>query len=158
ANATGEGGAARNHANVFIAAPQISANRHSKSGRQGRAGVPRTVAIVFALRPQEKAVQALVLPHRPDAIEPARKHFVDVALMTDVENQSVLWRVENAMERNCQFDDTKIGAEMAASSREHLDQLIANFLRKLGKILLPKRFHGCRSVNAIKQACRSLRR
>src|SRR5437764_4600126 len=158
ANPTSERGITRDHDDVFIAASQITPNRHSKSRRQSGTGVSRAVAIVFALRPQEKAVQALILPHGPNAIEPAREHFMDVALMANVENQSVLWCVENAVERDRQFDDTKVGTEMPAGSREHLDQLIADFLRKLGKILLPKRFHVCRPANAIEQACRSLRR
>jgi hypothetical protein len=47
---------------------------------------------------------------------------------------------------------------MPAGSRKDLDQLIANFLRKLGKILFAKRFHIRWSANAIEQARLNLRR
>jgi hypothetical protein len=78
--------------------------------------------------------------------------------MADVKNKPVPWCIENAVERDGQFDDPKIWAEMAAGSRKDLDQLIANFLRKLGKILFAKRFHIRWSANAIEEARLNLRR
>ena len=110
---------------------KIAPDRHAQAGRQGRAGVTRAVAIMLAFGAEEKAVQPLVLPHGVNAIEPAGKHLVDVALVTDVEDELVLRRVENAMERDGQLDHAEIGSEMTAGLREHLDQLIAHFLREL---------------------------
>ena len=79
-DAAGERGVARHYHHVLIiGAPQIPADCHSQAGRQRCAGVSGAVAIVFALGAQQESVQPLVLPHRPDAIEPAGKHFVDVA-------------------------------------------------------------------------------
>src|SRR6187401_25973 len=98
--------------------------------------MPRAVAIMFAFGAEEKAIQTLVLPHRVNAIETAGKHLVNVPLVTDVEDESVLGRVENAMKRNGQLDHTEIGSEMTASLRKDFDELIAHFLRQLGKALL----------------------
>ena len=72
-----------------------------------------------------------------NAIEPAGKHLVDVALVADVEDELVLRRVENAMQRDGQLDDAEIRSEMAAGLREDLDQLIAHFLRELRQALPP---------------------
>ena len=59
------------------------------------------VAVMFALGPEQKAVQSLVLPHRADAVETARKHLVDVTLMADVEDQSVPGGLKDAMQSDC---------------------------------------------------------
>ena len=42
------------------------------AGRQARAGMARAVAVVLALGPEEKAVQALVLSDGVDAVHAAR--------------------------------------------------------------------------------------
>ena len=123
----------------------------SAGGERG-ARVTRAVAIVLAFGAEEKAVQPLVLPHGVNAIEPAGEHLVDVALVTDVEDELVLRRVENAMKRDGQLDHAEIRAEMAAGLREHFDQLIAHFLRELRKAFLRQRFHVRRRMNPIEQA------
>ena len=76
---------------------------------------------MFAFGAEEKAVQPLVLPHGVNAIETAGKHLVNVALVTDVEDEPVVRRVENAMKRDGQLDHTEIGSEMTAGLREHFD-------------------------------------
>ena len=85
---------------------------------------------------KKKSVEPLVLPHRVDAIEAAGKHFVDVTLMTDIEDKPVLRRVEDAMQRDGQLDDAEIWPEMPAGLRKDFDQLVAHFLRELRQILL----------------------
>ena len=112
----------------------------------------RSVAIVFAFRAQQKSVQPLVLPHRPDAIETAGKHFVDVTLVADIENEAVPRSIENAMQRDGQFDHAEIGPKMASGLREDFDQLLAHFLGKLRQILLADRLNIGRSANAVEQA------
>ena len=101
----------------------------------------RAVAIVLAFGAEEKAVQPLVLPHGVNAIEPAGKHLVDVALVADVEDEPVVRRIENAMKRNGQLDHAEIGPEMAAGLRKDFDQLIAHFLRELREAFLRQGFH-----------------
>ena len=91
-------------------AAQIAADRHAEAGRQRRPRVARAVAIVLAFGAQQKAVQPFVLPHRRDAIEPPGKHLVHVALMADVEDELVLRRFENAMQRDRQLDHAEIRA------------------------------------------------
>ena len=92
-----------------------------------------------------------------NAIEAPGKHLVDVALVADVEDKLVLWRVENAVQRDRQLDHTEIRTEMAAGLREHLDQFIAHFLRELREAFLRQRFDVRRGMNPIEQT-RFLRR
>ncbi len=111
----------------------------------------RAVNVVLALGPEKETVQPLVLPHRMDAIEPAGKHLVDVTLMADVEDELVLRGGENAMERDGQLDHAEIRAEVTAGLREHLDQLVAHFLRELRETFLGQRFHVGRRLNSLEQ-------
>jgi hypothetical protein len=134
----GERGIARHDDDVFIAAAQIASDRHAEPSGKRRAGVTGAVAIVFAFRAQKKSVQPLVLPHRADAIEPAGKHFVDVTLVADVEDETVPRRIEDAMQRDRQLDHAEIRSEMSAGLREDFDQLIAHFLRELRQIAGPR--------------------
>ena len=106
-----------------------------KAGRKRGAGVAGAVAIVFAFGAEKESVQSLVLPHGADAIEPAGKHLVHVALMADVEDKFVLRRVEDAVQRDGQLDDAEVRPEMSAGLRKDLDQFVAHFLRELRQIL-----------------------
>ena len=76
-----------------------------------------------------------------NAIEPAGKHLVDVALVADVENELVARGSEDAMERDRELDHAEIRAEMAAGLREHFDQLVAHLLRELRETFLGQRLH-----------------
>ena len=122
-DAAGKRGVSRHYDDVFVRSAQIAPDRHSQAGGKSGAGVPGAVAIVFAFGPQQKSVQSLVLPHRADAIEAAGKHFVDVTLVADVEDKSVLGSIEDAVQRDGQFDHAEIWTEMAAGLRKDLDQI-----------------------------------
>ena len=74
-----------------------------------------------------------------EAVEPAGEHLVDVALMADIEDELVLRRVEDPVQRDGQFDDAEIRPEMAAGLREDADQFVAHFLRELRQVLFAQR-------------------
>jgi hypothetical protein len=107
---------------------------------------------MFALRPKQKAIQSLVLPHRADAVETARKHFVDVTLVADIEDKLVLGGLENAVQGDRQLDNAEIWSEVAAGLRQDLYQLLAHFLRKLRQVLLAQRLYVRRRTDAIEQS------
>ena len=69
-----------------------------------------------------------------------RKHFVDVPLVADIENETILWRIEDAMQGNRQFNDTKIRPEMPTCLRKNIDELFAHLLRQLRQLLFRDRF------------------
>ena len=51
-----------------------------------------------------------------------------VRLMTDVPDQPVVGGIEDVMQGNGQFDDTKAGAKMAARLANGIKQLQAQFI------------------------------
>src|SRR2546430_2651256 len=86
--------------------------RHTERSGKRRPRMTRAVAVVFTLSAQKKTVESAELAHRIKTIEPAGKHLVDVALMTDVHSESVVRRVKNPVQGNCQFNNTEIWAQM----------------------------------------------
>ena len=79
------------------------------------------VAVVFALGAQKEAIEPAELAHRIKTIEPPGKQFVDVTLMTDVHDESVVRRVEDPVQGNRQFDDTEIWSQMSSGLRKDTD-------------------------------------
>ena len=45
---------------------------------------------MLAFGAKQETIEPLVLPHGMDAIEPASKHLVDVALVADIKNELVV--------------------------------------------------------------------
>ena len=76
-----------------------------------------------------------MLANRRKTRASAGKHLVDVTLVADVKQESVLRGVEDTVEGNRQFDDTEVWTEMTSCLGECPDQLVTNFLsesRELG--------------------------
>src|SRR6266478_5701274 len=107
---------------------------------------------MLAFSSQKKTIEPAVLPHRGKAIEPPGKYLVDITLVTDVHDKSVAWCVENAMQRDGQFDHAEIRTKMPACLRKDSDQLIAHFLRKLRQILFAQRFDVRGRTDPVEQA------
>src|SRR5207237_10019555 len=97
--------------------------------------VTGTIAIMLAFGSQKKTIEPAVLPHRGKAIETPGKYLVDITLVTYVHDKSVSRCVENAMQRDGQFDYAEIRTKMPASLRKDSDQLLENFLRQLREIV-----------------------
>ena|SRR6516162_4343503 len=91
------------------------------------------VAVVLALAPQEKPIQALVLPNRIEPITPPGKEFVNITLVTYVEDQLVFGRIENPVQCNGQLYHAQVRTEVSTGLRKNRDQLIAYLLSELWK-------------------------
>jgi len=107
---------------------------------------------MLAFGSQKKTIEPAVLPHRGKAIETPGKYLVDITLVTYVHDKSVSRCVENAMQRDGQFDYAEIRTKMPASLRKDSDQLIANFLRQLRQILFAQRFDIRGRTDPVEQA------
>ena len=92
----------------------------------------RAVRVVLALAAQEKSVEPLVLANRVEPVEAAGEELVDIALVADIENKLVPWRVEDAVQCNRQLDHAKIRPQMAAGLGEDANQFLADFLGQVG--------------------------
>lgn len=94
-----------------------------------------TVAVVFAFGAEQEAVQAIMLADGVDAVPAAGEHFVDVALMSDIEDEAVFGRVKNTVQGDAELHDAEIRTEVAAGLAEGLDERLADFFREFGQFL-----------------------
>ena len=114
----------------------------------------RAIAIVFTFGAQQEAVEAPVLAHRVESIAAPGEHFVHVALVADVQDETVPRGVENAVKRNGQLTHSEVRSQMPAGLGEDLDQLIAYLLRELRQVLFAKRFDVGWRTDSIEQTLR----
>ncbi len=112
--------------------------------------------IVFAFGALGETGKAAALAQRADAVAAAGEDLVRIGLMADIEDQLVVRRVEDVMQRHREFDDAEAGAEMAAGHRDGVDHLLAQFVGKLAQIAAIKRAQLFGHGHAIQQ--RRLRR
>jgi len=94
--------------------------------------VTGTVAIVFALGAQKEAVEPAELAHRIKTIEAPGKHFVDVTLMTNVHNESVVRRVKDAGAEQSSVQRHRDLGPDASGLGKGLRSVPPNLLRELG--------------------------
>ena len=120
-DATGESSIACDDDDVLVTAAQVAPDGHAETSGKRRASMTGTIAIVFAFRAQKKTIEPLELPHRTKSIEPAGKHFMDIALVANVHDETVTRGVEHAMQRNGQLHNPEVRSEMSAGLRENFD-------------------------------------
>jgi hypothetical protein len=149
-----KGGIACDYHDILVTPPQVPPDGHAERCGKRRACVARTVAIMFALGAQKKTVEPAELAHCVKTIEPPGKHFVYVALVAYVHDETIPRRVKHAVQRNGQLDNAEIRAEMATGLRENFDQLIAHFLSELRQILFTKRSDVGWGTDSIEQTLR----
>src|SRR5208282_4450681 len=130
-NPARERGIARQRDDVFVATLSIPRHGHAQCRGERRAGVPRAITIMFALRAQHEAVQAAGGANGVKEVAPAGEQFVYVSLVADVENEMVLGSVEDVMHGEREFHDAEIRAEVAAVFRENGNEFLADFRREL---------------------------
>src|SRR6516162_4814288 len=109
----------RDYNNIFPGAFSISCNGHSKCCRKCSSRMPCSITIVFALGPQEKSIQPLILANRIEPVPAAGEKLMNIPLMAYVEDQLVFWGIENPVQRNCELYHTQIRTEMSTGLREN---------------------------------------
>ncbi len=87
--------------------------------------------IIFGFDPSKELRHPAPLPDRVEILAPTGQHLVRIALMSDVQNQAVMRRVEDVVERRDQLDGAEAGGEMSASTRDAREDLIANLIGDL---------------------------
>ena len=91
----------------------------------------RAEGVVDALRALGEARQSSALAQRPHACAPAGQYLVRIGLVADVPDEPVVRRVENAVQRDGQFDDAEARAEMPSGDRNDVNGLLAELGRHL---------------------------
>ncbi len=77
------------------------------------ARVTRAKTIVLAFGAQSETVQSVRLADSAKTIFATGKNFMNVNLMAHVPDKFILWRIENAMQRDGQFNHAEIRAQDA---------------------------------------------
>ena len=84
--------------------------------------------VVLGLGATGVARQAALLLEVLEPLEPADQHLVDVGLVAGVEDEDVLRRAEDPVQRDGQLDDAEVGPEVAAGGGDLLDELGTDLL------------------------------
>ena len=105
-------------------------------GGERRAGMARAEDVVQALLAIQEAAQAA---GRANAVEvgaiAASEEFVNVALVGHVEDELVLRRAEDAVERDRKLDHAEIRTDVPAVLRRHGDEAFADVLGEERELL-----------------------
>ena len=86
--------------------------------------------VVFALLPFRKTGESAVLPQGLKTAVASGNQLMHIALMADVENQFILRRMKDTVNRQGQLHHTQVGRQMAAVPGHGADQLFPDFLRQ----------------------------
>ncbi|MEY5013212.1 MAG: hypothetical protein RLY69_927 [Verrucomicrobiota bacterium] len=114
---------------MVVVTRKVARGGHAECGRKGGASVTRAISVVLGFRAQQKSVETLVRADRVNAIGATGQHLVNVSLMRDIEDKLVLGRGKHAVQRDAQFDDAEVRAEVTAGLRERGDQRVPDLRR-----------------------------
>ena len=113
--------------------------RKAQRRRQGRGTVPRAEAVILALRAFGEAGYPAPLTQCLHPLVAPRQHLVDVALVSDIENEVVARAVEHPVHRHGQLHHAEIGGEVPPGSGNGTQQFAADFPAQLRHFVLRKR-------------------
>ena len=94
--------------------------------------------VVFAFGPLGEARQPARLAQGANPVAPAGENLVGIALVADVPDQPVGWRIEDVMQGNGQFDHPKPGAKVSAGDRNGGNRFLAQFVGQRPQIRFGK--------------------
>ena len=111
----------------------------------------RAKRVIFAFRTTGETGQPVLLAQSADAVAPAGQDLVRIALMANIPDQPVMWRVEDVVDRDRQFHDAKACAQMTAGLRDGVDHFGANFIGQLRKTGIGQLAHISGDVDSVEQ-------
>lgn len=149
----GERGIAAERNDVLGRAAEVAGCRHAEGGGESGAGMSGAEGIMHTFAPVEKTARAAGLAQLPEEITAAiGEQFMDVALMRDVEDKLIFRCGEGAVQRDRQFDNAEIRANVATVFRGDGDELVADLLSELGEQGRRESFDVSGAVDGVEQA------
>lgn len=97
---------------IAALAVEFGGDSHAETGRDRGGGMCCAEGVVFAFRPPGEAREPVFLAQGADAITPAGQDLVRIALVSDIEDQTVMRRVEDLVDCDRQFDDAEARAQV----------------------------------------------
>ena len=133
---TGKGRVADEGHDMRILGEAVAGVGEADSGGERRTGMAGAEDVVQALLAIEEAAQAA---RCADTIEvgaiTAGEQFVHVPLVGHVEDEFVLWRTEDAVQRDRELDHAEIGTDVAAVLGRDGDETLADLLGEQRELL-----------------------
>ncbi len=123
---TDQRGIAHDHRDPLHRMAHIAGGRQTLRDRQARSGMAAVEHVVLRLLTPWKATDPAQLAQRPELGVAPGKQLVDVGLMTRVPDDLVTRRFQNAVQSQCQLDDSERGAEVAAGPGDGRDYVFAD--------------------------------
>ncbi len=130
---------ADNSDNIVLLSGQIARRRKTEASRDRGRGMRRAKRVVDALCALGEAGKSATLAQRSHARAPAGENLVWIGLMADVPNQLVARRIEDAVQRDREFDDPKAGSQMTACDRHHVNSFLSQLIRQLLELIACER-------------------
>src|SRR5262249_14895855 len=127
--------------NLFIGARMIAARRHAERRGKGGTRVTRAETIVRTLFTQREAHGAARLANLGKLLAASGEKLVDINLMADVPNETILGRAEDAVHGDAQLDHAEVRAQVAARLAQHADQFLADLLPERRELLIRQKLH-----------------
>ena len=111
---------------------------HTHGGRDTRAGVADAEQVEWRFAGLGEARHPTRLPKGRQLVGASGEKFVGIALVSDIEQQPVVFEVEDPMQGHGQFDHTKVRSQVSTGGHHLADDGLANFLGKSGQLLRRK--------------------
>ncbi len=139
----------RDHGAIRLAAQRERLGQAVGVGQAG-GGVRVLDQVVLGLGPARVAGQPALAPQRAELRDPAGQQLVHVGLVTGVEDDLVLRRVEDPVDRDRELDDAQVRAEMAADALDgRLDHQVTDLGREAGELVLAESLQVLGAVDAL---------
>ena len=126
AQAAGHRAVANDGDNVVISVHERSGSCHPRGQRHGIGGVSGKKRIGVALARLGKAGNTVELAQRIKGISPTGQNLVDIGLMPDIEQDAVLHRVIDAVQRHRQLHTAEIRCKMPTGVRHVFHKKLAD--------------------------------
>ena len=120
-HAAGHGAVADNSYDIIILTLQIAGAGHAQSSGNRCTGMTGTEGIMLAFAALREAGKAAVLTQCRKLLPASGNNFMDIGLMTYVENNLIFRRIENLMQGQSQLYHAQVRRQMAAGVRNNTD-------------------------------------
>ena len=140
----------RDHGPVRLAAQLVRLGQAVGIGQAG--GSVRVLhQVVLGLGPARVAGQPAALPQRAELRDPPGQQLVHVRLVPGVEDDLVLGRVEDPVDRDRELDHAEVRPEVPAGPDRRLDQQVTDLPGQAGELILAQSLQVLGAVDALQQ-------
>ena len=139
-----------NHGPVRLAAQLVRLGQPVGVGQAG-GGVRVLYQVVLGLGLARVAGQPAALPQRAELRDASGQQLVHVGLVPGIEDDPVLRRVEDPVDRDRELDHAKVRAEVTAGPGGRLDQQIADLHGEEGELILAESLQVLGAIDVLQQ-------